>query len=61
MEPKVHSLSDEKLEIAEKTAIRELSNARGSTYAQRNAFAFAWIRIVVERAVREAERRAGLR
>jgi hypothetical protein len=57
----VSGVSDQVLEEAERELERDLADSRGRTYAQRQAIAWAYVRVLVERKVRESERRAGIR
>lgn len=53
--------TDEELADAEREILRELARGDGTSFSQRQRLAFAFIRTVVERSVRENERRVGAR
>lgn len=53
--------SDEDLTKAEVGLRTQLSDQRGRSYLDRQALALAYVRVVIERQIRETERRLGLR
>ena len=57
----LHAVSKNSLEDAERALLRELGDVRGLSYAQRQAIALNLLRVMLERQIREAERRIGYR
>jgi hypothetical protein len=54
-------VDDQALENAERDLRRSLDDQRGRSYGERQALVLAYVRVVVERQIRETERRLGLR
>jgi hypothetical protein len=54
-------IGDQELENAERDLRTALNDQRGRSYGERQALVLAYLRVCVERQIRETERRIGIR
>ena len=55
------TFSDQELENAERDLRTALNDQRGRSYGERQTLVLAYLRVCIERQIRETERRLGLR